>query len=1332
MKIKALLTSFLLLIAGTASADLTSGYYRIKSNAYDGRYMGENYSSHQLLTTTNPSASNYAYVWYINVSGSSVTLKNALTDRYIQKQESLSSNYSTSTSSASFTISQTSPYTFADYSGAGLHCAATQSYNVVHWYTSSGNDASFWLVEPVSVNQTELNSQKAALTPADASALTTYFTSTACTALNGTYAGMSDASLRSAMSSLPASVQELAVKVKNNAWTTYSGWSKTEKTFRIADYKAYSSHTRWTNILGFGHSLGRLSNPTGIWVNEGDIIQVYVGAIPSGQSVSLEVAGYGQSSGQQYPLHEGMNPLQITGSGNCFVFYEVDNTNSGSTPYTALSSYADVTVHIEGGTVQGYFDLTKGDTDSDWTYFKSNLMSKDMFCLKTKTLVFNLQADALKHAVDKAEGGSTGKVVGMLNYWQSIQDMEDALFNRASIGGEDYAYCNNAHSVTTVGNSGDGSLYASSYGIYFSPEQHDRLFNYDLFRLGGDNLWASAHELGHHRQAPINMVGNTEMSNNIYSNVAVYQQGRFSSRTANIKDVFNDYIDGISWPERIKLANDKIGNYNAHILHLNWSLYLFFHVLGNDPDFFPQLFNALREDPMAKVSGSGTLTPASTDYLKYYVKCCQVSGYDLTDFFTSYGFFMLPPEQASSITYDGVTTNLYQSFNDYADYNLYVTQEMIDAAKAEVAAMSGLKAASGIVFIEDRVEAPEATYDGAAPGTKKTTNPDAPVNAFGDVGEMGQYTTFGVTPSAYTFNADASGHVTTSGTGAVGFIVYDNSGAIIGFYNTTSFKLPANAGSNYVIKAVAGNGSLTEATKDGSIVVNFTDFPRTDMWYSFRSKGQANRYVDSQGAGLGLIGTLQTSSSAVNNDASMHWRFEPRNASGTEFDIINREDGSYIDPTATWNTQISTTATQPSAGWKVEPAEYYYYISSGSTQLNQTGSWQDYQIYNWGSGSNTEDNCLFTISAVELEELFTPTRTDVYTINNTNSDRGALMSAPSQSEKWVWSSGKDSQTFNATDANCQWIIVPAESEGQYYLYNVGKQKFVAPTTSGSYGGYSWMFSSDAVPVCLYLQSDGTFKMSTVSDNIYLSVSNSYSGPIINYNDVGAQFTLTKQGKTSDEVSSQLSAALGARPSSSFTQSLNAVGGKSYATLYLDYDAQTDENTKAYYITETTGGYAKLTPVNNEGRNIPAYTAVVLVNENGDTDVTFSAGFSVSRGYGEAVAESANLLKGTLTSMQLDLSDETPYYSLGRLKGEIGFYKFTDGTITLGANKAYLEVPASSGVKGFMLDLDDDPTAITEIVNGKSLNGKCYNLSGQRLSKPQHGVNIVGGKKVFIK
>lgn len=1151
----------LLLLTEVASAAVSTGYYRVKS--YNGKYLTENNKSHILVCSDQATPDNFAQVWYLDISGSNVTLKNALTDRYVQKTtgSSWSEQYITGVSSNTFTLTELSgddagKITFTDKWNGGPHCDA--SLNVVLWLTDETK--SKWTVEAVDIDVAALAAQRAALSEATASQLLTVFTDLSCSALKTDYTS-------SDVSNLPAATQELVSKIKNDSWATYDGWDKTEKTFRIADYKAYSNSEKWTTILGFGHTLGRLSNPTGIYTTAGDFLQVYVGDVPSGQSIALEIAGYGQGSGSVYTLHSGMNVVQAATSGNCFVYYEVDNTASGSAPFTALSNYADVTVHIEGGTVQGYFDLTKGDDDSDWPYFKANLMGKEMFCLKTKTLVFNLQTSALKHAVDEAEGGSKGKVVGMLNYWQSIQDMEDELFNRASIGGENYAYCNNVHSVTTVGNSGDGSLYASTYGIYFSPEQHDRLFNYDLFRLGGDNLWASAHELGHHRQAPINMVGNTEMSNNIYSNVAVYQQGRYTSRTASIKDVFNDYQDGISWPERVQRANNRVGDYNAHILHLNWSLYLFFHVNGNDPDFFPSLFDALRKHPMKKVSGSDQLTRADQDYLKYYVKCCEVSGYDLTDFFASYGFFMLPPEQSESKTNGDVTTKYYQSFKDYVDYNLGVTQTMIDAAKQQVANMSGLKKCN-IVFIEDRVTAPLATYDGHSQGEVRTINPDAPVTAFGQVGELGQYTDFNAPCSSYSFNVSARGNVTMEGTGAVGFIAYDASGNIIGFYNTTTFALPSAAydekglKAGYVIKVAAGDGTSAAAVYDSNVEVK--EFPQTGVWYTFRTPNRDNRYTTSQGAGNIAVG-----SSVVDAPTdAMLWQFVPRADVREHFDIVNR-DGSYLSPVPGEGNYLSTTSEAPGQGWKVEPASDKYIIYSGTTQLHQTNSGYNYKMLNYGY--------------------------------------------------WYGS-------YNTSDDGCLFAIEPA-------AYDV---------------------------------------------------------------------------------------------------KLNAVGDASYATLYLPFDVKTNPATEAYYITSVSSGYATLTPVDNG--EIPAKTAVVLINDAKSEYATLTA----TTGLAQQVSRAGNLLKGTLTSMSLDLSDSSPNYSLGVLNGNIGFYKFDNNgttTITLGANKAYLEVPASgSSVKGFTLGFDGTEDDINQIVNGKSANGTWLDLNGRRLHgvPAAKGVYIVGGKKVVVK
>ena len=194
-----------------------------------------------------------------------------------------------------------------------------------------------------------------------------------------------------------------------------------------------------------------------------------------------------------------------------------------------------------------------------------------------------------------------------------------------------------------------------------------------------------------------------------------------------------------------------------------------------------------------------------------------------------------------------------------------------------------------------------------------------------------------------------------------------------------------------------------------------------------------------------------------------------------------------------------------------------------------------------------------------------------------------------------------------------------------------------------------------------------------------------------------------------------------------TLPLNVVGDKSYATLYLPFDVTTTGATKAYYVETASNGSVQLTETSGEGTEIPALTAVVLVNENAEASATLN----MTTGLTSVVSENANLLKGTLVPMSLDLGDATSYYSLGNYNNVIGFYKFEGGTITLGANKAYLEVPAS-GVKGFTFDFDDDATAISNLngqwsmVNGQSI----YNLAGQRISKPLKGISIVNGKKVL--
>ena len=192
---------------------------------------------------------------------------------------------------------------------------------------------------------------------------------------------------------------------------------------------------------------------------------------------------------------------------------------------------------------------------------------------------------------------------------------------------------------------------------------------------------------------------------------------------------------------------------------------------------------------------------------------------------------------------------------------------------------------------------------------------------------------------------------------------------------------------------------------------------------------------------------------------------------------------------------------QSAAGVVLDANNTYYgdatVVGYGTTVPTSTGGNNDWAFY-----------------PVELVESWTPTASEVYTINNTNTSRGALIYNPDVSTEYVWSSGK-SGTFNSSDANSQWVIYPTETEGQFYLYNVGANKFAIPTGITQSASNSWVFSDNAVAVIFEKQDDGTRKIKMATNPVngtnaaYMAVSNNYTGPIINYNDVGGNFTITK-------------------------------------------------------------------------------------------------------------------------------------------------------------------------------------------------------------------------------
>ena len=109
----------------------------------------------------------------------------------------------------------------------------------------------------------------------------------------------------------------------------------------------------------------------------------------------------------------------------------------------------------------------------------------------------------------------------------------------------------------------------------------------------------------------------------------------------------------------------------------------------------------------------------------------------------------------------------------------------------------------------------------------------------------------------------------------------------------------------------------------------------------------------------------------------------------------------------------------------------------------------------------------------------------------------------------------------------------------------------------------------------------------------------------------------------------------------------------------------------------------------------------------------------------------------LTGNKLAATLAPTYFADETIYGLSGNQFYLNEPCTLKANRAYIpasEVPAQAqGAKGFTLVFADQETGITETQDATlQPAATIYNLAGQRMSHPQRGINIIGGRKVVVK
>ena len=459
-------------------------------------------------------------------------------------------------------------------------------------------------------------------------------------------------------------------------------YNKWEKEFRIREYCPYSSADEWADKL-MTRKYGDLDNPTGIYVNEGDEVVVLVGNT-HGQSISIQnigeetSKGYAQTSvnGDIYPLKEGVNKLTAKQTGMLFAMYNTNIQNPDAQP---------IKIHIPlgGGKVCGFFSLKEHQTNEKYKELIDKADYK-YFCVIGNAIILYFHHKQLKAAVPYDILSSIELWDNMIQWQQELMGIEDVHPKQMN---------NHIFAISPEG----GYMWASEGRIGFVYTVLGDILR-KSYLMASRNSWGPAHEIGHCNQTRPGVLwgGNTEVTNNIMSE---YIQTTIFGQPSRIQveDMGITYRNRYSkaWSGIIATGSphadfQNLGKNNANDVFCKlvpfWQLELYFgKVLGRTPlqqadkgGFYPEVYEYARNKDYTGMT-HGEIQ------LDFVYACSKISGMNLLDFFTKWGFL----------------TPVDKELDDYGKKQLTVTQDMIDALKQKVNALGGTRLDVALEYISD-------------------------------------------------------------------------------------------------------------------------------------------------------------------------------------------------------------------------------------------------------------------------------------------------------------------------------------------------------------------------------------------------------------------------------------------------------------------------------------------------------------------------------------------------------------------------------------------------------------------------------------------------------
>ena len=473
-----------------------------------------------------------------------------------------------------------------------------------------------------------------------------------------------------------AQLKEVALALQKKAYNPQ---------YRLATYKAWLTPTTLGQQLMIGDGYSKYEGITGIYLPVGKHV-VLVDGIANGKEIGLLVpnwnrhapeginpdkdpAGWGIHS-QNFVLRNGVNIIEVKDhDGLAYIDYYSDTPEKES----------KVQVHFAGGKVNGYFDVARNNNE-DWNRLIDNAVYP-VIDARGKHIQIAYPAEACKKY-------AYGRGTELIANYDSLVYRQHRILSLIK-----YDKVPENHILARVNynyymfRDGDGVAYMGT-----NPGNAMPLVVDPARVIKDDPCWGFSHEVGHvHQLRPyFNWGGLGEVSNNIFSLYGTTSFGN-KSRVSEQKN-YQKARDSIIAKKICYLQDPDVFNRLVPF----WQLQLYFTGAGNNPDFYPDLFEAFRKQGNPERRGQRGTRRAGGGWgdrgenpafyqLNFVKTACEVGKTDLTDFFDKYGFFYV-----GKFNYD-----------DYGSYNYDMTQEMADKCRAEIKAMNLPKPKVDLVTLED-------------------------------------------------------------------------------------------------------------------------------------------------------------------------------------------------------------------------------------------------------------------------------------------------------------------------------------------------------------------------------------------------------------------------------------------------------------------------------------------------------------------------------------------------------------------------------------------------------------------------------------------------------